>query len=406
MPLSQTKPKVLPPQGHLLALDGIRGLAILMVVCSHVFESNYHSGGVLTRFVGTVFYYGYFGVDLFFVLSGFLITGILVDSLQDEGYFRKFYARRALRIFPLYYGVLLVCFLLTIPWHLHWDGMGWLLVLYLQNLRPQGIMEFSPGHGLVLFHFWSLAVEEQFYLIWPAVVFLVRGRRRLFWTTVAASAIALVARVAYLAAGGSPYVVHATTLFRADSLLLGGALALLYRSPAWPRVQRMAPWGFLTAAVLIVASILYLEPRIVGNSMAGSLWHEGVRYSILAPGFACLIAWSLQKGSRCGSLFQTGWLRFFGKYSYGLYVLHVFVMSAVNVRLRTLLEAHTTNKTLAVAAAACTVLLLSLLAAYLSYHLFERPFLRLKHHFDYRRPSLNQGSPEDASPEDTTKLAA
>jgi peptidoglycan/LPS O-acetylase OafA/YrhL len=168
----------------------------------------------------------------------------------------------------------------------------------------------------------------------------------------------------------------------------------------------MAPWGFLTAAVLIVASILYLEPRIVGNSMAGSLWHEGVRYSILAPGFACLIAWSLQKGSRCGSLFQTGWLRFFGKYSYGLYVLHVFVMSAVNVRLRTLLEAHTTNKTLAVAAAACTVLLLSLLAAYLSYHLFERPFLRLKHHFDYRRPSLNQGSPEDASPEDTTKLAA
>jgi peptidoglycan/LPS O-acetylase OafA/YrhL len=90
MPLSQTKPKVLPPQGHLLALDGIRGLAILMVVCSHVFESNYHSGGVLTRFVGTVFYYGYFGVDLFFVLSGFLITGILVDSLQDEGYFRKF----------------------------------------------------------------------------------------------------------------------------------------------------------------------------------------------------------------------------------------------------------------------------------------------------------------------------
>ncbi len=346
--------------------------------------------------LGTVFYYGYFGVDLFFVLSGFLITGILFDSLQDDGCFRKFYARRALRIFPLYYGVLLVCLLLTIPWHLHWGIMGWLLPLYLQNFRPRGIMALTLGHNIDLFHFWSLAVEEQFYLVWPAVVFFVRGKRALLWTTLIGSAAALLLRVVYLADYGSSYVVHVTTFFRADSLLLGGTLALLYRSRAWWRVQRIAPCGFLAAAGLILFSILYVTPHLAGNIWASAIAFEGVRYSILAPGFACLIAWALQRDSICSRLFELGWLRFLGKYSYGLYVLHVFVMSAVNVPLRDLLEAHTHNKLFSVAAAACTVILLSVLAATLSYHIFERPFLRLKHLFDYNRPSLNHGSPEDA----------
>jgi len=370
-----------------------------MVVCSHVFESNYATAGPLARFLGTIFYYGFFGVDLFFVLSGFLITGILFDSLQDGGYFRKFYARRALRIFPLYYGVLLVCLLLTVPWHLHWDGMGWLFALYLQNFRAQRIMSFSLGHGVDLFHFWSLAVEEQFYLVWPAVVFFVRGKRSLLWTTLIGSAAALLLRLVFLGASQSSYVVHVTTIFRADSLLLGGTLALLYRSTAWQRVQRIAPWGFLAAAALILASILYLAPRLANNAWAAALCFEGIRYSILAPGFACLIAWSLQRESLCSRLFELGWLRFLGKYSYGLYVLHVFVMSAVNLPLRDLLERYTHNKLFSVAAAACTVLLLSIAAAYLSYHLYERPFLRLKHRFDYKRPSLNHGSPEDAGME-------
>ncbi len=131
-----------------------------MVILSHAFKSNYETQGPLINFVGQVLYYGYFGVDLFFVLSGFLITGILYDSRQDDGYFRKFYARRALRILPLYYGVLIVCLLLTHPLHLHWGDMGWLLMLYLQNLHPMKIMDFSPGAGIGLYHFWSLAVEE------------------------------------------------------------------------------------------------------------------------------------------------------------------------------------------------------------------------------------------------------
>jgi peptidoglycan/LPS O-acetylase OafA/YrhL len=89
-------------RGHLLALDGVRGLAILMVIACHAFESDYESRGFVFRTIGELLHYGNTGVDLFFVLSGFLITGILYDSQNDDGYFRKFYARRVLRIFPLY----------------------------------------------------------------------------------------------------------------------------------------------------------------------------------------------------------------------------------------------------------------------------------------------------------------
>lgn len=95
-----------------------------MVIGCHAFESYYESQGFVYRTIGAWLHYGNTGVDLFFVLSGFLITGILFDSLKDEGYFRKFYARRVLRIFPLYYAVLFVCLLLTWPLHLHWNGMA------------------------------------------------------------------------------------------------------------------------------------------------------------------------------------------------------------------------------------------------------------------------------------------
>ena len=383
-------------RGHLLALDGVRGLAILMVIFSHAFESNYNSGGFLIRFIGHLFFYGFFGVDLFFVLSGFLITGILYDSLSDGGYFRKFYARRALRIFPLYYGVLAICLLLTRPLHLHWGNMGWLLAFYLQNLRPAEIVAFSPGAPIALFHFWSLAVEEQFYLVWPAVLFLVRGKRGLFFVMLVASAMALLLRLGLLAAGASPFAMHVTTICRADSLLLGGALAILYRSRRWAGVQRLAPWGFLGGILIIVASILLVEPLLVPHPLISEMWGEGLRFTVLAVSFACMIAWSLTSRSIGQRIFKMGWLRFLGKYSYGIYVLHVLVLAVMNLPMRVALLGLTHSKLFAVVGAGLTSLAVSIVAAYLSYHFYERPFLRLKQRFDYARPTLNHGSPEDA----------
>jgi peptidoglycan/LPS O-acetylase OafA/YrhL len=382
-----------PARGHLKPLDGIRGLAILMVICSHGFESNYESGGLFVRFMGELFYYGLFGVDLFFVLSGFLITGILFDSLGDDGFFRKFYMRRALRIFPLYYAVLIVCFLLTPVLHLQWHDMGWLLVLYLQNLHPATISQFSPGAGIGLYHFWSLAIEEQFYLVWPALVFFLRDRRAILRTTLAASVGALVLRLVLLAFHTSGLTLHVTTVCRADSLLLGGALAMLYRSQAWTYVVRLAPLGFLAATLVILASILG-RARLEAHGQLSDFWVDGIRYTVLAVGFACLIAWALRPGSICQRIFQWGWLGFMGKYSYGIYVLHVFALSLLPFLRHAILQ-YTHSKLLSVALGGIGVLGVGIVAAYASYHLFEKRFLHLKHRFDYNRPVLNRSSPED-----------
>jgi len=387
------EPKWHPMHGHLQALDGVRGLAILMVILSHGFEANYQTASQPVRFLGYAFFHGFLGVDLFFVLSGFLITGILSDSLGDHGYFRKFYARRALRIFPLYYGVLLVILLLTHPLHLHWHGMGWMLIFYLQNLEWTRIGNFSPGANIGLYHFWSLAVEEQFYLVWPAVVFFVRSRRSLLIVTLVGSFAALALRFAFVAGGLPDSAVHVTTLCRADSLLLGGALAMLYRSQRWPSVQRIAPWGFLCCFVTIVSSILFLEPTLQEQPMIRLFWTDGLRYTVLAIGFGCLIAWSLLPHSRCERFFRGRLLGFLGKYSYGIYVLHVLVLT-FSGPLRAELLRLTHSKLLAVAGTGVLSLSAGILLAFASYHLYEKPFLRLKHRFDYKRKALNHSSPE------------
>lgn len=386
----------LSQRGHLLPLDGVRGLAILMVICSHAFDANFETRHGVILFMGRMVYYGLFGVDLFFVLSGFLITGILFDSLQDDGYFRKFYARRALRIFPLYYGVLAICLLLTKPLHLHWGNMAWALPLYLQTLYPAVIVAFSPGPGIALFHFWSLAVEEQFYLVWPAILFLVRSKRGLILTTLIASGAALVLRLFMLLHGASGLTLHVTTIYRADSLLIGGTLAMLYRSRHWKTVTRWAPVVFLSLAAVVTAVAVRYDPDIQNHPMIFLLWPDGLRPTVLAIGFAGLLAWSLKPTSLVQRVFTAQWLRFLGKYSYGIYVIHVLVIAAVSLPFRHLLARVLHNNFLAVALAGILPLGLSIVAAYFSYNFYERPFLRLKHHFDYKRSSLNHGAPEDA----------
>lgn len=376
---------------HLAPLDGVRGIAILMVICSHIFESDVDHHGLLVRLIGQLFYYGSFGVDLFFVLSGFLITGILVDTVHDPHYFRTFYARRTLRIFPLYYGVLLLALLLTPLLHLHWGTMGALYWLYLQNLRPAAAMSFTLGGPFALYHFWSLAVEEQFYLVWPTVVRMVPAPRQLLRVTLYGSLLALLARIVLVLSGASLFAMHATTALRADALLIGGALALLYRSPAWARVSAAARLVTLLAGTIVVGSIVWLEPQLAHRPMAWSLWHAALRYSVLAIGFGALIAWSLQPGTLLRRICEQAWLRRFGTYSYGLYVLHVFVMMELNWRVRDLVDRLTHQKLLGVIAGAVTSLALAYLLAALSYRYYEQPFLRLKRYFAYApAPTIQQ----------------
>src|ERR1700761_6059162 len=225
-----TRAEASPYSRHLPALDGVRGLAILLVMGSHFFAGTPHN--LPERMARSLLAFGATGVDLFFVLSGFLITGILYDSLQEERFFRKFYARRALRILPLYYGVIAAYAVVGMVQHRSSHGELLSLTCYLQNtsLIAAPIFYYSAPLFLPLGHFWSLAIEEQFYLVWPLLVFLLRTRTRLL--ILCASLILLCPILRFFAwSHGAPYFdVHANTLYRADSLVIGGALSLLLRS--------------------------------------------------------------------------------------------------------------------------------------------------------------------------------
>ena len=217
-------------QSHnIQALDGIRWLAIILVMFHH-FEPLIPPSDLLIKSVKFAFSFGWVGVDLFFALSGFLITGILLDTRQAKNYFGAFYARRILRIFPLYYFVLTV--ILIAASFMHPRPLGVPLVadqklyyLYLTNWLALWKGQWGPN---VLGHFWSLAVEEQFYLIWPFCVWLL-VRRNLASLAVSASVVALLVRIFWVAHTGPNQAIVLATVTRMDSLLCGALGAIVFR---------------------------------------------------------------------------------------------------------------------------------------------------------------------------------
>jgi len=181
------------------ALDGIRALAVTMVFLVHYGGGSH--GGKILQYANLVRGYLWVGVDLFFVLSGFLITGILYDTRNDSKFFRRFFARRSLRIFPIFYMTAAVLLALTPFLSYQWRAGHLLFLIYMGNYLANYNFAYyevtSRNHPLFtafLGHLWTLCVEEQFYLLWPIVVWLVRDRVMLIWTAAALSALALVLR--------------------------------------------------------------------------------------------------------------------------------------------------------------------------------------------------------------------
>ena len=180
--LAQTAPPAPPARRHIPVLDGLRGLAVVLVLLFHL--DRLSGAAWPDRVLARLFGAGWVGVDLFFVLSGFLITGILVDTAAQRNFFRNFYARRALRIFPLYYALLVVGFAVyptfapaihaDRDWRLFLDGQWWFWS-YLANIRLAAVGGAPMNFG----HLWSVAIEEQFYLVWPLLLLLAwrLGRR-------------------------------------------------------------------------------------------------------------------------------------------------------------------------------------------------------------------------------------
>ena len=319
---------------YIPALDGIRGVAVMLVMMHHLMPLEQVGVGLgVTRLVGT----GWIGVDLFFVLSGFLITGILHDTKQDPHYFRNFYCRRALRVFPLYYSVLFIV-LVVVPYAVTVLPIGaghreavlqsvrgasehqiWLW-LYLNNFF---------GHSYnMLAHFWSLAVEEHFYLLWPLLMvkFDRRGAMRVCLLVVAAAVLSRFAWFMWPALPREPYIV---TFCRMDSLAIGGLVALLLRGPT-PQ-EALKRWG---ARIMLLSGVLLLLAVI----REGGLQHSGpimnlIGYTVLAIFFASFLMWMvlLSEGSLPIKVASFGPLRMLGRISYGLYVYHRLVRLPVAI---------------------------------------------------------------------------
>ncbi len=366
-------------RGHLVPLDGLRGIAILAVMLSHLFAVNYEAQRLPMRLIGEIFFWGLWGVDLFFVLSGFLITGILVDSLNRPHFFRNFYMRRVLRIFPLYYGVLFLLFALTGVLHIHWHGLQLPLLLYLQNgWRTQPLTELM-GVNISLNHLWSLAIEEQFYILWPLLIFLSRTPRRILWVALAGCALALAFRLTLWGVWHNGFTTHFNMFARSDTLLLGALLALAYRSSYWGALQRASRPVFVGTALLLIVSV-------AGANLwpfRSPFWPFAVHYSFVAVAAGALLTWSLRLGS-FSRLCSSRFLRFFGKYSYGLYVLHMTFLPLLTRTIHSYFLALTGSKAIAVAGNAVCVIAISCAAAWISFHGYEKRFLRLKRYFEYQ----------------------
>jgi peptidoglycan/LPS O-acetylase OafA/YrhL len=366
---------------HVPALDGVRGLAVLTVVFGHLFLANPDPAGPLIgRLLAQLRAAGWVGVDLFFVLSGFLITGILYDTLPDPHFFRNFYARRILRIFPLYYGFFLIGIPLTVLLGARWTPEVWRVLTYTQNLHIGIPPTADNSSWLVIGHFWSLAVEEQFYFFWPLAVFLLRSRR---WIAAAAATGALMSLLLRLhfahtgLAASNPYILYSFTPSRLDGLLIGAGLAMAIRGRTRAFILRVSPAIFACCAVAI-AGLAHHMNGLYGLEVPTSTWG----FTVLDLGFAALLTMSLRSGGVAQRLFETNPMRFFGRYSYGIYVYHMTVRSSVEkLNLRPILQAATGSKPLALLVPGALEFALTVVAAWLSFRFYESRFLRLKSRF-------------------------
>ena len=367
---------------HVPALDGLRAIAVLMVLLCHFQLAT-------SLWIWQVFHQGGFGVYLFFVLSGFLITRILLSEKNKPAYFRNFYARRTLRIFPLYYGVLALQFWVLLPIfptpHILADAhyQGWLWAYGYNILTAvKGHFVFSSD-WMWLGHFWSLAVEEQFYVVWPFIVLAV-CRETLLKLCIGIVALTPILRLAFYAAGANQYWVWMFTICQMDSLALGAMLACLESSGRLNAIVPMARRVLLgIGAILVVCSFFY--PRSPQTTLPLIFYHGAVSLF-----FGAIVALAV-----CGTFrwLDNRVLREVGQKSYAMYVFHVplLVLAVSYIHLPSHLRQWTSHPYLADMIFFSSMIIITYLVAFISYNAYEKHFLRLKRFFggdQSRKPKI------------------
>ena len=369
-------------------LDGVRGCAILLVLLWHYVAEQIHAplhsaAGRVVQVLGLC----WSGVDLFFVLSGFLIAGILLDHRGAANYFRVFYIRRVCRIFPLYF-LLLGLFVVGAATAVGRDPRFhqlfaapmplWSYALFVQNIVMGARETFGAGWLGVT---WSLAVEEQFYLVLPLVVFLV-PRRVLPQALLAAVLCAPVLRG--LTGGFESFVGMP---WRADSLLMGALLACGLRAPGFVAAAGRHRRGLRTLFLMLLAGAAVMTWK---KHVFGMLDH-----SWLAALYALVIFLPLLgRDGRFARALRFPGLTWLGRVSYGVYMFHQPVSGLVHGWLRGAVPGIQSARDAGITLLA---LALTLLAAAASYYLIEQPIFRYGHTFRYAPAAATPPGDADAT---------
>lgn len=348
------------------ALDGLRGIAILLVICCHNLNFLPH------------FEFGWVGVDLFFVLSGFLITDILLKTRESKNFLQNFFIRRILKIFPLYYGILLVFFLaapffqnlaVQYSYYNQDQPMSWLHLqnwLYISHEKPTDLMPLG--------HFWSLSVEEQFYLLWPFVVFVVSNTRYLKHIVYIILITCILSRVSSWLTYGDGYTnFYFQYMTRLDGLCIGSLIAIWrFSSPAVAK-KNILRLGFI---VLGIQLVLFVLARTILNNLPHFRF---IGYTSIATIFGILIFFAIEKRNAFSKfLLENSFIRYVGKISYGLYVYHWPILVLSKIFLLDKLTNNGYSHNSAYMIVSLTALAVTIPVSIGSYHLFEKKILALK----------------------------
>lgn len=351
---------------YILELDALRGIAAIAVLVCHLPRG---------------FWFGATGVDLFFVLSGFLITGIIQRNLDQPQFLRSFYWRRSLRILPLYYLVLALAYSVNLIRATPADTTGFpFYLVYLQNIHQYWGSE-TPPVDLGIGHTWTLAIEEQFYLIWPIALLFLRGRYR-YWLAGLFIVLPIVLRFQ-----GLPK----TVLFgHTDSLAMGALLAwIMPKAKSLKREWQVGCFGGIAIASVIAYWAMYWYRCSVDASFTGGEYLQlPIPVSVISLAFFGVIGlFVCMTGTRMLAVFRNKVLVRLGTISYGLYLYHLVLYENLDtlVKFRWQMGDPWWLDV--------TKVVVSLIVAAVSWRFFEQPILRYKDRFQYGKDCIKTKQP-------------
>ncbi|HEX3892388.1 MAG TPA: acyltransferase [Terracidiphilus sp.] len=367
-------------QKYVPCLEGVRGYGFLLVFCGHYFlpDQIAHTGSLRIKLVTAVLSMGLFAVPAFFVLSGFLIGGILYETRNREGYFKVFYSRRILRVFPVYYLTLLVIAAFAMLRAFPLNYRYWIHFLYIQNLLPGYSGQHNPA-GIM--HFWSLAVEEQFYLLWPLIVWFFPERRKLI---AIASGLVVACCAARLIA---PFVFPSRTILyfspmRADAILLGVLLAMIRRDAIFDKLKRVAQWIALPGIATTMYLAIHEGQEWIVTLRGAEIWVPLANFTA-----AAMVLTVMNEGSWINRVCSQKWICSVGKLSYSLYVIHLTFLLWITHSVTPYFAVHMRHSA-AVLVSGAVALCMTFALSLFSYRFIESPALSLKRYIRYGPPKI------------------